>query len=92
LEGALQLKSRDQVPGTWIEEEVSHKFGEDADFHYHEVDEWLEVRRGGFAFYSAEDLLGSGEPITCTVKDVLHIPQGEVHRVKITDPAGVIDL
>ena len=35
---------------------------------------------------------GSGEPITCTVKDVLHIPQGEVHRVKITDPAGVIDL
>ena len=46
----------------------------------------------GGAFYSAEDLLGSGEPITCTVKDVLHIPQGEVHRVKITDPAGVIDL
>jgi hypothetical protein len=47
------------------------------------------VSRGGFAFYSAEDLLGSGEPITCTVKNVLHIPQGEVHRVKITDPAGV---
>jgi hypothetical protein len=35
----MELKSRGQVPTNWIEEEVSHKFGEDADFHYHDVDE-----------------------------------------------------
>ena len=27
--------------------------------------------------------------ITCNVGDKLHIPQGEIHRVEIVDPAGV---
>jgi hypothetical protein len=80
---------------------VHHDFGQDADFHYHEVEEWLEVTQGAFAFYPAGDLVkpfypaGDREkkreppPIVCKVGDTLRIPQGEVHSVKIVDPDGV---
>jgi len=99
----MQLKSREQVPSTWtLEEGVHHSFGQDADFHYHEVEEWLEVTQGAFSFYPAVDLVrpgmqppgdpaseGQDSKIICKEKDVLHIPQGEVHRVEINDSAGV---
>jgi hypothetical protein len=68
---------------------VGHKVGEDAPFHYHEVEEWLEVEAGEITFFPAGELAGHAVPsYTCVKGDVLRIPQGEIHRVTI-GPAGV---
>jgi hypothetical protein len=87
----MQLNPSTTPPGTWNPEHgVHHNFGQNADFHYHEVEEWLEVTQGAFSFYPAGELVSPGtSPITCKAGDKLHIPQGEVHRVEIVDPAGV---
>jgi hypothetical protein len=53
------------------------------DFHYHDVEEWLEVVRGDITFCSL-----SGQTWLLHAGSVLHIPRGEVHRADI-GAAGV---
>jgi Cupin domain len=67
----------------WVSELVEHRLGEDAPFHYHEVEEWLQVQEGKITFFPAGELMGLGAPYPCVQGDVLRIPQGEVHRVEI---------
>ena len=73
----------DQVVACWVDEDVHEKSGT-VNFHYHNVEEWLEILKGEMTFFSAADRhefpLGEGQ--------ALHIPQGEVHRVEI-GPGGV---
>lgn len=69
--------ARDLVDG-WAASTETHPAGQWVDFHYHDVEEWLEVRRGDITFFSLsrqEWRLGPGS--------VLHIPRGEVHAAAI---------
>lgn len=49
-----------------------------ADFHYHDLDEWLEVINGDITFLTLSD-----QPYQVGVGQALHIPRGEVHRVEV---------
>jgi hypothetical protein len=67
-----------QLVDGWAKRTVTHPAGEQIAFHYHEVDEWLEVLTGEISFFSVGGRgcrLGDGE--------ALWIPRGEVHRVEI---------
>jgi hypothetical protein len=52
-------------------------------FHYHDVEEWLTVVRGGITFFTLAD-----QAFHTDVGQALRIPQGEVHRVE-AEPDGV---
>ena len=52
-------------------------------FHYHDVEEWLQVRQGEMSFVSAK-----GHIYRVEAGRILEIPRGEVHRVEI-GPSGV---
>lgn len=48
-------------------------------FHYHDLEEWLELVRGQMTFFALQDgSLG----YVLRPGDVLHIPRGEVHRAQ----------
>src|SRR5258708_38277213 len=57
--------------------------GKPVGFHYHDVEEWLQVTEGKATFVSA-----GGMQYPLDVGDVLQIPRGEVHNVEI-GPGGV---
>jgi hypothetical protein len=86
----MEQKPELTIPTHWATDlNVHHDPSQDADFHYHEVEEWLKVTQGEVSFYPAKSLVDPGtKPLVCGVNDVLRIPQGEVHRVVI-GPAGV---
>jgi hypothetical protein len=69
--------------GDWPYRDVSHPGGDRYDYHFHEVEEWLEVRRGGMSFFPA----GCGEH-RVPVGKALRILRGEIHRVEVL-PEGV---
>src|SRR3954454_19077137 len=89
MESVMQLNPIASPPTSWTKVSgVHHAHGQDADFHYHEVEEWLEVTQGAFSFYPAGHLVKPTTPILCNQGAKLYIPQGEIHRVEI-DRAGV---
>src|SRR5262249_29338691 len=53
-------------------------------FHYHDIEEWLKVTRGGMSFFT----LG-GDEHRLSAGEVLHVPQGEVHRI-VAGPEGAV--
>lgn len=62
----------------WTSRQEAHPARQMVGFHYHDVEEWLEVRRGKITFFSVSEQtwpVGAG--------GVLHIPRGEVHRAAI---------
>ncbi len=67
----------------WTSSIERHLGNEQIAFHYHDIDEWLQIVSGQISFFSAgeqEYRLGAGQ--------VLQILRGEVHRVEI-GPDGV---
>lgn len=52
--------------------------GEKVDFHYHDVEEWLQVTAGQISFFSA-----GGRKYQLGPNQILQIPRGEVHRVEV---------
>jgi hypothetical protein len=74
---------REMVDG-WPSEDVHHPPGSDpVHFHYHDVEEWLEVLEGTITFFTARE-----RPYSPAVGQALNIQPGEVHRVEI-GPEGV---
>ena len=73
-----------ELLGGWPSEDVHHPPGsEPVGFHYHDVEEWLEILEGTITFFTARErahALAAGE--------ALNIQPGEVHRVEI-GPEGV---
>ncbi len=71
----------DQLLARWVGEDVTenHIDSGGVGFHYHAMEEWLEVLTGELTFFSAGNRtshrLGKG--------DVLHLALGEVHRVEV---------
>jgi hypothetical protein len=57
---------------------VPHPARHRADFHYHNLDEWLEVTQGDVTFFTL-----SGQEHEVVAGQALHIPRGEVHRVEV---------
>jgi len=85
----------------WHMSTVSHSDGQEFDFHYHGVEEWLEVLEGEMRFIATFGLVADREnedgadrrvmgPVEYPVLQgqALMIPQGEVHFVRIGS-AGV---
>jgi quercetin dioxygenase-like cupin family protein len=68
---------RQAVEG-WRARDVSHAAGEAVPFHYHSIEEWLEVNRGSLRFFTA-----GGQEFEVPNGRALQIPPGEVHRVDI---------
>jgi hypothetical protein len=62
----------------WISRNVAHTADQKIDFHFHELEEWVEVLDGSITFRSAGE-----QPFHVDKGKVLRIPQGEVHRVEI---------
>jgi hypothetical protein len=67
----------------WTTRDSTHPPLEQVPLHFHDAEEWLEVRRGQMTFYTL-----SGRAWTLGAANVLHIPRGEVHRAEI-GPDGV---
>ena len=57
---------------------VAQPAGLKVDFHFHGVEEWLEVLSGSGTFYSINET-----DVPIDRGDILHIPQGEVHLVDV---------
>jgi hypothetical protein len=68
----------------WIPREQTHPPLQQVGYHYHNVEEWLEVIHGGITFYSLSD-----QPWRLAAGAVFRIPRGEVHRAEI-GPSGVV--
>jgi hypothetical protein len=62
----------------WTSSTEVHPAMEKVGFHYHDVEEWLEVLRGSITFFT---LSGRASPLS--VGSVFQIPRGEVHRAEI---------
>ena len=62
----------------WPKQTMSDPCGTQAVFHYHAVEEWLEVVKGDITFFPLSD-----QPYRVVVGQVLRIPRGEVHRVEV---------
>ena len=67
----------------WVASIERHPAGQQVPFHYHDVEEWLQVRQGEMSFVSAK-----GHVYRVEVGRALEISRGEVHRVEI-GPCGV---
>lgn len=73
----------DVITNNWTCSIERHVGKEMVAFHYHDVEEWLQVVRGQISFFSAGE-----KEYRLSVAQVLQIPRGEVHRVEIS-PNGV---
>jgi len=62
----------------WFMSDETHGPGVQVDFHYHDMDEWLEVVKGDITFF---DL--SGHEYRLGAKQALRIARGEVHHVEV---------
>jgi len=62
----------------WVVTTETHPPLQQVGFHYHDVDEWLEVAKGDITFFSI-----SGQSWPLAVGDVFQIARGEVHRAEI---------
>jgi Cupin domain len=62
----------------WASTNQTHSPRQNVDFHYHDVEEWLEVLRGEITFFTI-----SGQQFRLTIGSVLQIPRGEVHRAEV---------
>jgi hypothetical protein len=67
-----------QIVDGWISSTERRRAGDKVEFHYHKVEEWLEVLTGDMSFFT----LGQ-QQYHCRVGQVLNIPRGEVHRVEV---------
>lgn len=68
---------REAVEG-WPWQDVAHPAGEHVPFHYHDIEELLEVMLGALRFVTP-----GGREFPVTRGQALRIPPGEVHRVDI---------
>ncbi len=68
---------RNAVEG-WPQQLVKHPPLERVPFHYHAVEEWLQVMHGALTFVAP-----GGAEIPVTTGQALRLPPGEVHRVDI---------
>jgi len=73
---------RELVDG-WVSRSMRHEAGEEVGFHYHDVEEWVQVVTGEMHFISA-----GGKEYPLHVGQALRIPRGEVHKVQV-GPDGV---
>ena len=64
----------------WSSTIEAHPARQAVAFHYHDVDEWLEVLRGEITFFPLR-----GDGCRVAVGGALRIPRGEVHRADIGD-------
>jgi cupin domain len=85
------MRSYPTIPGHvvdgWRSQDVRHVPGsEPVAFHYHDVDEWLQVLEGTITFFTAGE-----RPYALGASDALSIPTGEVHRAEI-GPGGAMYL
>lgn len=62
----------------WPRQDVAHPAGEHVPFHYHDMEELLEVTLGALRFVTP-----GGREFPVTKGQALRIPPGEVHRVDI---------
>lgn len=73
-----------EVVDGWPSADVHHPPGSGpVNFHFHNVDEWLEVLEGTITFFTACE-----HRYALVVGEALNIPPGEIHRVEIR-PEGV---
>jgi quercetin dioxygenase-like cupin family protein len=77
---------RNAVEG-WPLQNVTHPPLEQVAFHYHTVEEWLEVKRGALSFVAP-----GGLEIRVAAGQSLRIPPGEVHRVDIGPEGTTYDM
>ena len=81
------MEKRDAIPNDvatgWRSQEVSHDPDDRRPFHYHDVEEWLQVLRGDIRFFTEGE-----DEYPLRKDDVLRILPGEVHRAEI-GPEGV---
>lgn len=68
----------DVITKKWTSSIERHAEKEQVAFHYHDVEEWLQVVRGQISFFSAGE-----KEYRLSVAQVLQIPRGELHRVEI---------
>jgi hypothetical protein len=73
-----------------VTETNTHEAGRQFPYHYHEVDEWLQIQQGGMTFFPAAGLepaidFATDIPLAVSLSagDVLFLPRGEIHRVEI---------
>src|SRR4051794_16794904 len=66
-----------QLMHGWDESGEVLKAKGQAGYHYHEVEEWLEVTSGDITFFTL-----TNQPYKPAVNQALQIPRGEVHRVE----------
>jgi hypothetical protein len=67
----------------WLWQDVAHPAGEQMPFHYHDIEELLEVTLGALRFVTP-----GGREFSVTRGQALRIPPGEVHRVDIGPEAA----
>jgi len=73
---------RELVEG-WVSRTVRHEAGQVVGFHYHDVEEWVQVVSGEMHFTSA-----GGREYPVHAGQALRIPRGEVHGAEV-GPEGV---
>ena len=54
----------------WVSREVAHPKGSKVDFHFHDVEEWLEVLSGSGLFYRVNETA-----VHIKKESILYIPQ-----------------
>ncbi len=62
----------------WTARDSTHPPLQQIGFHYHDVEEWLQITSGGMTFYPLSD-----QPCPAGTGAVLRIPRGEVHKAEI---------
>lgn len=73
----------DEITNQWTSGIERHAGKEQVAFHYHDVEEWLQVVNGQIRFFSAGE-----QEYPLNTGQILQIPRGEVHRVEF-GPDGV---
>jgi hypothetical protein len=76
------------MDGRHKQENVPLPGGQHVGYHYHDVEEWLEVLEGEISFFPVGELESAVVACALVEGEVLKIPRGEIHRVEI-GPHGV---